>query len=127
LPRRLVPGVKEMPRLRGCEAVRGPGGGCLPCVFRQATANGSTYHSQRCNWCAINLRLAVSFRTVSGRVVWLSEMLDWKQDPHRRFNALTREWVLVSPHRTQRPWQGQLEAADAIVQPAYDPDCYLCP
>jgi len=30
-------------------------------------------------------------------------MFDWKQDPHRRFNPLTREWVLVSPHRTQRP------------------------
>jgi UDPglucose--hexose-1-phosphate uridylyltransferase len=50
-----------------------------------------------------------------------------QQNPHRRFNPLKREWVLVSPHRTQRPWQGQVEK---IVQPAalqYDPDCYLCP
>ncbi|HLK62942.1 MAG TPA: UDP-glucose--hexose-1-phosphate uridylyltransferase [Bryobacteraceae bacterium] len=54
-------------------------------------------------------------------------MFDWKQDPHRRYNPLTREWVLVSPHRTQRPWQGQLEKDDAIQQPAYDPQCYLCP
>jgi UDPglucose--hexose-1-phosphate uridylyltransferase len=54
-------------------------------------------------------------------------MFDWKQDPHRRFNPLTREWVLVSPHRTQRPWQGQLEASSAAHQPAYDPECYLCP
>jgi UDPglucose--hexose-1-phosphate uridylyltransferase len=54
-------------------------------------------------------------------------MFDWKQDPHRRFNPLTREWVLVSPHRTQRPWQGQIETADAVTQPAYDPECYLCP
>jgi UDPglucose--hexose-1-phosphate uridylyltransferase len=47
--------------------------------------------------------------------------------PHRRFNPLTREWVLVSPHRTQRPWQGQVEdlAAEAVL--AYDPTCYLCP
>ena len=37
-------------------------------------------------------------------------MFDWTKDPHRRFNPLTREWVLVSPHRTERPWQGQMEA-----------------
>ena len=54
-------------------------------------------------------------------------MFDWKQDPHRRFNPLTREWVLVSPHRTQRPWQGQVEEQPAEAQPAYDPQCYLCP
>jgi UDPglucose--hexose-1-phosphate uridylyltransferase len=54
-------------------------------------------------------------------------MIDWKQDPHRRFNPLTREWVLVSPHRTQRPWQGQVEEAAAVAQPEYDPQCYLCP
>jgi UDPglucose--hexose-1-phosphate uridylyltransferase len=54
-------------------------------------------------------------------------MFDWKQDPHRRYNPLTREWVLVSPHRTQRPWQGQVEGKDAVSQPDYDPECYLCP
>src|SRR5947209_4905487 len=54
-------------------------------------------------------------------------MFDWKHDPHRRFNPLTREWVLVSPHRTQRPWQGQVEEAGAPGQPEYDPKCYLCP
>ena len=54
-------------------------------------------------------------------------MFDWKQDPHRRFNPLTREWVLVSPHRTDRPWQGQKETGAAPAQPEYDPNCYLCP
>jgi len=46
---------------------------------------------------------------------------------HRRFNPLTREWVLVSPHRTQRPWQGQTERAARPTELRYDPDCYLCP
>ena len=53
-------------------------------------------------------------------------MFDWTKDPHRRFNPLTREWVLVSPHRTERPWQGQMEE-EAPPQPEYDPQCYLCP
>lgn len=53
--------------------------------------------------------------------------LDLARDPHRRFNPLTREWVLVSPHRTQRPWQGQVEPARLGNVPAYDPSCYMCP
>jgi UDPglucose--hexose-1-phosphate uridylyltransferase len=54
-------------------------------------------------------------------------MFDWKQDPHRRYNPLIREWVLVSPHRTQRPWQGQVETPNTEPQPDYDAKCYLCP
>src|SRR6202035_4388814 len=46
---------------------------------------------------------------------------------HRRFNPLTREWVLVSPHRTERPWQGQTEAQEPEATQPYDPNCYLCP
>ena len=49
------------------------------------------------------------------------------QNPHRRFNPLKREWILVSPHRTQRPWQGQTETEDTAVPIPYDPNCYLCP
>lgn len=49
-----------------------------------------------------------------------------QEKPHRRRNALTGEWVFVSPHRTQRPWQGKLEAAAGPTRPAYDPQCYLC-
>ncbi|MEO6525940.1 MAG: UDP-glucose--hexose-1-phosphate uridylyltransferase [Gemmatimonadaceae bacterium] len=48
-------------------------------------------------------------------------------DPHRRLNVLTGEWVLVSPHRMRRPWQGQVEAIPSDTRPAYDPACYLCP
>ena len=46
---------------------------------------------------------------------------------HRRHNPLTGEWVLVSPHRTQRPWSGHTETPVAEKRPSYDPDCYLCP
>jgi UDPglucose--hexose-1-phosphate uridylyltransferase len=50
-----------------------------------------------------------------------------QQNSHRRFNPLKREWVLVSPHRTQRPWQGQTEKKAGPAELAYDPECYLCP
>ncbi len=49
------------------------------------------------------------------------------QIPHRRRNPLTGEWVLVSPHRARRPWQGAVERLPAATRPAYDPKCYLCP
>jgi UDPglucose--hexose-1-phosphate uridylyltransferase len=49
------------------------------------------------------------------------------EDPHRRLNALTNEWVLVSPHRTTRPWQGEVAQLPTASEPTYDPTCYLCP
>jgi UDPglucose--hexose-1-phosphate uridylyltransferase len=49
------------------------------------------------------------------------------EQAHRRFNPLTREWVLVSPHRTQRPWQGQVERAVVEKTVEYNPKCYMCP
>lgn len=53
--------------------------------------------------------------------------IDINETPHRRYNILTGEWILVSPHRTKRPWQGKTEEAHQEQRPTYDPSCYLCP
>ncbi len=46
---------------------------------------------------------------------------------HRRLDPLSGRWVTVSPHRTDRPWQGQEESPPTLIRPRHDPDCYLCP
>ena len=53
--------------------------------------------------------------------------LDLDDTPHRRLNVLTGEWMLVSPHRAKRPWQGQTEEIAPEQARSYEPDCYLCP
>ncbi len=53
--------------------------------------------------------------------------MNYQEHPHRRYNPLTDQWIKVSPHRTKRPWQGQLEDAANTDTPSYDPSCYLCP
>ena len=53
--------------------------------------------------------------------------MDFNNTPHRRKNILTGEWVLVSPHRTKRPWQGKKDKPQEVERLEYDPKCYLCP
>ena len=52
---------------------------------------------------------------------------DSNQHPHRRYNPLLDEWILVSPHRSVRPWQGQIESAEERELREHDPNCFLCP
>ncbi|MFP7654331.1 UDP-glucose--hexose-1-phosphate uridylyltransferase [Chryseobacterium proteolyticum] len=56
----------------------------------------------------------------------MNTSFDRNKHPHRRYNPLLNEWILVSPQRANRPWQGQREKTAADDRPAYDPDCYLC-
>lgn len=54
-------------------------------------------------------------------------LFDIYEHVHKRLNILTGEWVLVSPHRNKRPWQGKVEAPAVLTRPGYVSDCYLCP
>lgn len=53
--------------------------------------------------------------------------MDFSNNSHKRKNILTGEWVIVSPHRTKRPWHGKKDQPQSMSTQSYDPNCYLCP
>jgi len=57
----------------------------------------------------------------------MSSPFNPSEHPHRRLNALSGQWILCSPHRASRPWQGQVEKKPVEELQSYDKDCYLCP
>src|SRR5919107_2016266 len=81
----------------------------------------------RLSCCHAELRPPRVSAPTGGSAAPLSPTALFGDDPHRRLNILTGEWVLVSPHRMKRPWQGQIEEIPPDDRPAYDPKCYLCP
>ena len=56
-----------------------------------------------------------------------TDLFNYKEHPHKRLNILTGEWILVSPHRAKRPWQGKVESLPEENKQQYNPGCYLCP
>jgi len=88
----------------------------------------------RSSWPAVRLAFAASHhrppehREMSGMTSENPQNggMNLEAHPHRRFNPLRGDWVLVSPHRGQRPWQGQSEVTESAARPAHDPECYLC-
>ncbi|KAG0346454.1 galactose-1-phosphate uridyl transferase [Podila humilis] len=71
----------------------------------------------------------VSISAMTPSTATTTGSFDFNHHSHRRFNPLTNSWVLCSPHRTQRPWQGKEEDSEdsATISQSYDPKCYLCP
>ena len=69
----------------------------------------------------------INLKTLKNITMNTASIFDPTEHPHRRFNPLTGEYIFVSPHRTKRPWQGQVEKTIPGQRPAHDPKCYLCP
>ena len=132
---------EEHAACKGARQMGGGFGGCVLCVVEQEAVTDFVDEAQQFYFD----RYAIALERLDlqlGRGAWVEGVaeplaeegeqdrtvdLDLAQRAHRRLNILTGSWVLVSPHRAQRPWQGKLENPSKADQSSYEEDCYLCP
>jgi len=116
-------GIGRQGGVFGCRMTGGGFGGCAVALIEAAAQD------------ALIREISVAYQARTGRegTLFVSRAAEGAKtvplldQPHRRCNLLTGEWVFVSPHRNRRPWQGRVEATAAASRPEYDPQCYLCP
>jgi UDPglucose--hexose-1-phosphate uridylyltransferase len=123
--------AKLQPEVHGARMTGGGFGGCTITLVDEDRAQEVHREIQRAYEARTGVKPTILICRASdgaGVIPASSQRMSALQSSsHRRFNPLTREWVLVSPHRTDRPWQGQTEPQEQQSTQPYDPNCYLCP
>jgi len=115
-------GIGRQGGVFGCRMTGGGFGGCAVALI-EAAAQDAIIHEISVAYKARTGREGTLFVSRPAEGAKTVPLLD---QPQRRCNLLTGEWVFVSPHRNRRPWQGRVESPPAAARPKYDPQCYLC-
>ena len=128
----LVDLVRDYPHVYGARMMGGGFGGCTINLVKPGSVDRSWRNGEGKILTKIRHRNNTlyhlnQFRNKHPSMSMKVQMSESAKYPHRRKNILTEEWILVSPHRTQRPWQGEISSREKENRPAYDPECYLCP